>query len=284
LDNKLAIKTIRDLSTEGSEINSVLKGLLTGLKAMNKPDIDRDSSWLATLEDHIRYAKEIKDGFEVYMATVLAIAKMGWDSLEETVKHPHSNFMQWALSLCPDWEAVTIYNYVSVAEQWILNIDNKPLPDKVEILVRTNTGLPIVEHGELVKERVEFDPFKINISKLLTAKGTYRRDSMTPELWEKLTDPHFSRNDLSNAINKDKIINGNTTQYVLEGEYIVVLDGINEFIIGSLNLEDYENDDLIKNSIDRIIKFLGIERDEDAIRRLGKNNNYANKGRSNMED
>lgn len=239
----------------------VIKSIYNTLKVLeNAP---KDEEWVLAIRNVIQYSKKMEKGFELVRAYALTLLEQSWDEIPVEIKKTFGfTFIQVAMLWCEDWKSSTIYNYIDVVKTWIFgNISRQ-----VAIPVRTETGKPIVENGRQVTEYIEFDPAFIPISKLVAAKAVYKRDGMTDHVWELLTDPFVTRDELARAINPKKVVN--TPRCILEGSLLFVMRDGEEGFLADLNFDEYDTNNLVKEYIDKILDMLGVERDDDAIHRI----------------
>lgn len=239
---------------------SAIRSIYNTLKSLE--DAPKDHEWVVAIKNVIQYSKKMEKGFELVRAYALTLLNKAWDEIPvDTKKTFGFTFIQVAMLWCEDWKSSTIYNYIDVVDTWITN----DVTRQVAIPARTETGKPIIENGKQVVEYVEFDPAFIPISKLVAAKSAFKRGNMTDKTWELLVDPFATRDDLARAISPKKVTD--TPKFFLEGSLLFILDG-HEAFVADLNFDEYDTDELVKKSIDKILDMLGVERDEDAIHRI----------------
>ena len=69
---------------------------------------------------------------------------------------------------------------------------------QLSLKVRDVSGKPVLNDktNEPRTKTIEFDPYKVDMSKLLLVTSRARESKMTAELWEMLSDDYYSCEDL----------------------------------------------------------------------------------------
>jgi hypothetical protein len=230
---------------------------------------DKDERWFKSLQDTIKYSRQMRDGFDLVGLSALTVLKLEWDVIPLDVRKKYGfTFIEIALLWYPEYASSTLYNYIEAVETWIFE-DRGP-DYLIPFVKRSDTGKPLIENGKPVVAYKEFDVLSVPIAKLVAAKAAVKRGAMTETAWQMLADPVYSRDQLAAELrpkSTDPIIG---SRYHIEGPMIfVVEDGVEAFLAEIS--DEYDTDPLVKKHVNILLKCLGIELDEDAIVRITRN-------------
>ena len=250
------------LATKAS--NSVLVRTFKELDDLSGP-AEPTSEWLGNVLNLLQFSKDIEIGFGHAKAYALAIIHSQWDimplELRTTLGY---TFMGFAKEITGKARS-TIDNDVRTARVWLID---KVSPGKpIEIKERGMNGKPILnEYGKTVTKLVEFEPYMVDMTKLLHCNARAAAGKMTERLWEMLIDPFFSCEDLIlEMANGDEKGDISTPSYFLLGPMLCFeLEG-ETYQVAEFNWEAYDSGGPVKIAIDRIMHLLDIVFDEDAI-------------------
>lgn len=253
-------------------INAVMDTTINYIRSIAKPQTI-DEEWVKGTSDLMSFFHSVNISGIHVVGMLLAIYEDNWLSIPpELRKDLGPTVMEWGTQFT-DGKYSTMRNYIRVAREWFLNPDNF-IPQRVEILQRDEKGKPIRNpDGSYATRTIEFKPHEINYSKLLVATTALTNDRITPELWGMLADPHFVKEDIVLELSESDPDSPAQTRYYAEGPAIIATRNGKERQILEFNWDEYETDDLVRECIDRLLSFLHIELDEDAILRLTRRAN-----------
>lgn len=258
-------------SIEKLTAGSVVSRMFYEIERIADPEVP-DENWLGQMLDVIRFSQEIETGFGHSKAYALAIIKKHWDGLPFETRRKHGfDFVTFAKTTTGK-ERSTILNYITTAKVWF--IDKTKPEGTLSLKLRDETGKVMI--NEMTREprtrTVEFDPYLVEMSKLLLVNAKASRKEMTPRLWELLADPFYTCEDL-----KKEVYSGDGKEadfyFFVEGPGLFLRNG--PFVIciaEELNWAQYETDNHTKEGMDRFFSMLGvnIHADEDALFRASR--------------
>lgn len=225
-----------------------------------------NDGWAEKLVDLYTFSNEIEIGFLHAKAYILAILKPRWEQLSHEFRQQHGgDFMTFAKLYTGGKQVSTINNYVDTATVWFVN---KAAPGKlVDIVLRTPDGKPVIKNGKPEIIRTEFDPFAVEMSKLLIVKARATRGEMTDRLWEMLVDPFYTCEDL-----RLEHVGSTETQdmydivFYLEGPGLFAhVNGTDVCLAEYLNWEEYETNPAVTQALDLLLRRASVRHDEDII-------------------
>jgi hypothetical protein len=235
-------------------------------------EAEKNERWFKSLQDTIRYSRQMRDGFDLVGLSALTVLKLEWDEIPVEVRKQYGfTFMEIALLWYPEYSSSTLYNYIDAIETWIFE-DRGP-DYLIPFIKRTETGKPLIENNKPVVAYKEFDVLTVPISKLVTAKAAVKHGTMTDTAWQMLADPVYSRDQLAAELrpkSADVVIG---PRYFIEGNMIFVQEDGEEVLLAEIS-DEYDTDPIVKKHVNIILKCLGIEQDEDAITRITRNGLY----------
>lgn len=260
-----------DTSIASKTASSVLTRVFTEIKGLSNAS-EYSETWIENSLNILRFSKDIEEGFAHGRATMLAIFKDRWDDLPLSFRKQHGyEFINFAKIWTGGKAKSTIEAYILAAKLWIL--DEFGTGKVVEIKERSPEGKPLRnKKGAEITKLIEFCPYSVPISKLELLNPRARNNDMTDKLWEMLVDDFYTCDDIRQEHNKDKQ-DGNGPQYVLKydlsGPFLVAYqNGSPGAQIAEFNWGEYETDPLVKESIDTILKVLGVSMEEDKIYKM----------------
>lgn len=225
--------------------------------------------WGARMIQVLRFTQGFEVGFTHAKAYALAIIKEHWDDLPFEFRREHGfSFMEFA-RLYTGKERSTIDNYINTAKVWFID-KIKPL-GRIKVIERAPDGKPLKEGGIYQTTEKEFNPFLVDMSKLLLLNSRASRGKMTERLWEMLVDDFYTCEDVSlesmGGLTPDGT--GMSLRFFIEGPGLYAQYGPDVICIAEeLNWEDYEQGGLSKDAINRLLLVLNITLDEDAIYKI----------------
>lgn len=226
-----------------------------------------DQTWLDQMSLIIHDCGVAEMGFLGAQALALALVEREWDDLEFDVRATYDlSFKVYAMQKTNRaWS--TIDNYIRTARLWFLE-NTRPL-GPVDVPLRLPNGKLQKENGEPLYTPVEFDARKVDLTKLMVCNATARAGRMTPRLWSLLADPMVRCEDLTEELREPREGTQEALRFLLVGPTLLAQRGLDEVIIvddNGFNWEDYyQNEDLTRDAIDRIMKVLGIKMDDELI-------------------
>ena len=150
--------------------------------------------WFHSLMDVIEFSKNVETGFGHAKAYTLAVIRQHWAELPVTIRTQYGfSFMNFA-RLVTGKERSTIDNYVLTAKVWFM--DKVRPPGDIKVLKRDVDGLPIQEGGVNTYQYVPFNPYLVDLSKLLIINSRAAKGQMTDKLWEMLADGFYTCEDV----------------------------------------------------------------------------------------
>jgi hypothetical protein len=235
-------------------------------------EAEKNDHWFKSLQDTIRYSRQMRDGFDLVGLSALTVLKLEWDEIPVEVRKKFGfTFIEIALLWYPEYSVSTLYNYIDAVETWIFE-DRGP-DYLIPFIKRTETGKPLIENNKPVVAYKEFDVLTVPISKLVAAKAAVKHGTMTEIAWQMLADPVYSRDQLASELRPKSadIVTG--PRYFIEGNMIFVQEDGEEVLLAEIS-DEYDTDPVVKKHVNVILKCLGIEQDEDAITRITRNGLY----------
>ena len=218
-----------DASITELTADSIVSRLFYEIGQMAEPE-EPDEMWLKQLIDVISFSQDIEVGFGHAKAFALYQIKKHWEDLPFDLRKQYNyGFMDFA-RLVTGRESSTILNYISTAQLWF---EEKPQPEgTVTVLVRDISGRPVINSitGEVRTKSVEFNPYLVDMSKLLLVNARVRSQAMTPQLWEYLVDVYYTCEDIRESL-KVKTPDEDLFYYFIEGPGLFVRSGARVFCL-----------------------------------------------------
>lgn len=246
---------------------SIFARVADSIETLKNTEI-KDSEWLTEVVELVEFSQKIEAGFGLTKAYALAVVKDYWEELPLATRAQYGYiFLNFARNITGKQRS-TIDNYINTARVWLIDKRIPPF-GKVAIKLRNTEGKPIVDQsGRYIYQDVEFNPFLIDMTKLLVTNARAKANEMTKELWEKLVDDYYTVEDLQLALVTETTSSGNgfDVYYSIEGPGLFASRNDETACIAEeLNWEEYETNDLVHAAIDKICTCLGVELDEDII-------------------
>lgn len=240
---------------------SVVSRLFYEIDRVAEPEVV-NGEWLNQLVDVIKFSQDIETGFGHAKAYALAIIRKHWDRLPLDVRRSYDyQFMHFA-RLFTGREKSTILNYISTAELWFIE---KTRPEgTIPVKVRDASGRPVINPvtDQVRTKSVDFNPYLVDISKLLLVNGTARRGGMTEQLWEMLVDSFYSCDDIRAALTSTGTLAQEEFYYFVEGPGLFVrCNGTVICLAEELNWADYEKDVRTREIMNKFFSMLGVNLD-----------------------
>lgn len=255
-----------------SEIASdgVMKRVVTELQKLNQEE-DSSLSWFSKAMDLFTFFNSIETGFGHAKACVLYSIKERWDDLDFEIRKAHGlSFMSFARTTTGK-ESSTIDNWMRVVKVWLSPEGVRPAFE-IPIKERLPGGQPkLDDHGKQIIRYEEFDPFKVDMTKLLLVNSKASNGEMTDRLWEMVADPFYSCDDI--RYENLSLANGDDSpilKFFLVGPDIYASrDGDSVPVVTAdegINWDAYyQEDGLEKEAIQELLSRLQIKMDEDVI-------------------
>lgn len=264
----VALKNQLDHSVATLAAGNVLFRLFSDLDKLNSAT-EFNEAWANDVFNIMLFSGAVETGFSHAKAYALAILKDHWDDMPIDVRKQYGfSFNKMAQNFTGK-QSSTIDNYIRTARVWFIN---KVSPGKpIEITVRDNEKRPIRdEHGRVLTKFEEFNPYMVDMSKLLVVNARAARGEMTPKLWEMLVDPFYTYEDIQlEHANGDKEPDFYRPSYFLLGPGLYAeMAGKTLCIAEELNWSEYETDSDVKDAIDLLLKMLDVVPEEDRIHQL----------------
>ncbi len=265
MENLITSQELED-SIERLTAGSVVSRMFYEIDRIAEPT-ELDENWLIQMLDVIRFSQEIETGFGHTKAYALAIIRKHWDDLPFDARRTYGfDFMTFARNVTGK-EKSTILNYITTAKVWFIE---KTKPDTtLSLKLRDVTGKPVLNDktGEPRTRTVEFDPYMIDLSKLLLVNSTAGRGAMTPKLWEMLADSFYTCDDIKKELAAEPHEESHFYFFV-EGAGLFLRNGPHVICIAEeLNWAAYDTDSFTKEGMDKFFALLSINphADEDGI-------------------
>lgn len=232
--------------------------------------------WLVQKGQELKQHENEEDNAILRQGKVLYEVWSIWDAANNDQKESLSNeakwqwsydFYVWAKSYTKrranrEPAKETIDNKMAIYRDYIA-LEVIEAPATVFIPRRDEFGKlidPLLE-DENAWEEIEPDFSKTDYGKLLTARGTARRQEMTPEAWSALFDPYASVSTLREALGQSskKQHEENTDFYLIEEEGIIYgcCNGTRKAVFQVL-FENDEGDDLFHRTLCHVLKAIGV--------------------------
>lgn len=256
------INTANELqqSTATLIADSVVAKLFTEIDKFQSKSVD--ALWFDDLLGVFNFSQSVEIGFLHARSYVLALIKQHWEELPHDIRSKYGFTFSFFAQMVTGKERSTVDSYVNVAKTWF--IDKVRPSGDVRISARDMKGKPLTGQYRYVP----FNPYSIDMSKLLIVNRRASRGEMSDRLWEMVVDPFFSCEDLARENSSQLLSNGDTPDEYYEalGPGIFFKSGLDSVCIcESLNWEEYDSDERVKAGIDRLLKLLDISRDDDVI-------------------
>lgn len=262
--NKLTEKPLSEIASDG-----VMSRVLIEIHKLNQ-ETGVGIDWFSKAMDLFTFFNNIETGFGHAKACILYLIKERWDDLEYEVRRQYDlSFMTFARHLTGK-EGSTIDNWMRVAKVWLMPEGVRPAFE-ISVVQRETNGKPVTdERGKQVVKYEQFDPYKVDMTKLLLLTNKASSGTMTDRLWELAADPYYTCDDIRREIvagsgNADPVLKfilvGPDIYATQNGESVPVVtadEGIN------WNSFYYE-DGLEREAIKELLHRLGIKLDEDII-------------------
>jgi len=249
-----------------------VEALVTRLqKDLYELDEDRDSygeDWFSSCMDHFTTYHGMARGFEHARALNLAIIDKHWDKLDPAIKNKLGFTFKAFSTTWTGREWSTVDNWVRTANVW-LGKDRAKMPQVVRIVQRKPDGSPDKdEQGKIITKDVSFNPWLVDLSKLLRLNSRVVKGNMTDRLWELLADPVATCEDIDieTVVREEKQV---SLYYTVNGPLLCAREGEEEVCIAEIT--EWESfyygpaEGLAKRGIETLLTRLNITLDEDKI-------------------
>jgi hypothetical protein len=238
--------------------------------------------WFSSMMDVLNFCNSAEIGFSHAKAYALAIIGEHWDDVDFNIRKNYGlSFKAFAVSVTgKQWS--TIDNLLRTARIWFINKVRPTSP--IEVLVREPDGAPVMQdNGKPKTKFVEFEPFLVDMSKLLFMNSRANNDKMTPRLWSMLADDYFTCDDVRVANLTEDDGNGNkgdefdhSLKFHLEADELHVSELGETQVVGTLDFSTFydEPDGLKTRALKHMMYMLHVPDDEYIIfkeERKGKN-------------
>lgn len=247
-----------EASIERLTADSVVGRLFYEIDRIAQPQ-EVSSEWLTQLLDVIKFSQDIETGFGHAKAYALAIIQQHWEELPLDVRKGYDyQFMTFA-RLVTGREKSTILNYISTAQLWF--IDKMAPEGTISIKVRDSSGRPVVNAatGEVRTKTVDFNPHRVDMTKLLHVNSTARKGEMTPQLWEMLVDDYYSCDDIRAVLSSGKDLEHDEFYYFIEGPGLFVkINGMSYCLTEELNWAGCLDDPMTQEAMGKFLSMLGV--------------------------
>ncbi len=215
-----------------------------------------DQEWFDTLYEAFNFIKNIETGFTLAKAYALYIIKTNWMDLPYDIRRRYGFEFMFFAQQVTERDVSTINNYLRTAEVWL---DKKVTPGHtIGVVDRDVNNKPLTTH-----HYEEFDPHRIDMSKLLLVNSVASKGQMTDRLWELLQDSHYSCAELTKELKNNPTPASEPASYFyVEGPYLVFKKDLDRSIIAELNWDEYERSEEVKYGIDHLLSILSVKLDE----------------------
>lgn len=262
--NKLTEKPISEIASDG-----VMSRVLIEIQKLNQ-ETGVDVTWFSKAMNLFTFFNNIETGFGHAKACILYLIKERWEDLEYEVRRQYDlSFMTFARRLTGK-ENSTIDNWMRVAKVWLMPDGVRPAFE-IPVVQREVNGKPKVdEYGKQIVQYESFDPYKVDMTKLLLLTNKASSGAMTDRLWELAADPYYTCEDIRYEIVNGAGNDSPVLKYILVGPDIYATrDGESVPVITAdegINWDAfYYGDGLEKEAIQELLHRLGIKLDEDVI-------------------
>lgn len=261
----VALQAQLDSSIAARTATGVLVRVFKELDTLSEPEIV-DDTWAQKLVDLYTFSQSVEIGFLHAKAYILAILRPHWDTLSFDFRKRYGyNFMTFAKLYTGGKEISTINNYINTAKTWFID---KVAPTRpVQVVVRQPDGRPVLENGKPKTMWVEFNPFNVDMSKLLIVTARAARREMTDRLWEMLVDPFYSCEDVRlEHVGVAPDGDSYSVVFFVEGPGLFAsVNGETVCLADEMNWEHYEQDESITLALNYFLRTLHIKLDEEKI-------------------
>jgi hypothetical protein len=233
--------------------NSVITKLFVELEKLSKTE-DPDEEWFGNVLEALKFVQGVEVGFGHAKAYALAIIKANWDNLDVEIRKQYGfAFMNFA-KLFTGKQEPTIMGYVRTAEVWFVGQTSPG--HQVKVPDRDGTKKPTgTYHYE------DFSPYNVDMSKLLYLCSTASKGEMTENLWEMLVDNTVTCDEIEEAVRPKSHVEPESYFFV-EGPYLMFKQNLDRVPIAEIEWNEYENNSVAKEGIDRLLSILNIKLDE----------------------
>lgn len=256
-------KAVSDLVSE-----AVLTRVFHEIDVLDNTEIC-DEQWLSRVMDVFKFCKSAEMGFGHGKAYALAVLRKHWEEIDFDVRKKLGFTFNIFAQAATGKEQSTIDGYIRTAQVWFIS-KSRPL-GQIQVTVRQADGRPALDGNTYVKQYVEFNPFTVDLSKLLICNNRAASGTMTPKLWEMLADPYVTWKELHLELMSGKDENGDEVDLSLKfyflGPALMASEAGEEICVAeTLEWEDYYADvnSLTHRAIQHLMKMLNIP-DEDII-------------------
>lgn len=205
------------------------------------------------LDGAIVLSNELSEGFKLVRAAALCLMNDIWEELPFNLRKEYDlQFRLYAEKRCPEINWKTIQNHMRAAQTYLL------------------TGVKPKEPIVIEGQRVDFDPTKVPISKLVLARSAVENNKIdnNPVLWKMLVDERVPvyrlRTELFSEESKKANIDP-VVRYDLVGPYLTARKNGEEAVLGNFDWEEYYKGGLVREAVDRILRFCDVVPDEEFI-------------------
>lgn len=269
LEQQNSLQTNKDRTVDGADIIS--RVLIDRIQEFESTYAEGDSEWEEELLRTGALCKGVETSSKLAQAYVAALAKKHWDSLSKSFRLAFNySWDQYVLSQF-DIQPSTMGQYVDAVEIFVIN-RAKPF-GSVSVVKRDRFKQPIKQDGVVVMEQREFDPFLVDITKLvrmtpLAKRGLLDSGEQAQKIWSLAMDRGATVAQLEQVIYQPIPPNGSSSnpdlKFELIGDRLVVRSFGESVEIAELYFDMCE-DDTAKRGIYRILSVLGIKFEEDQI-------------------
>lgn len=253
---------------EHSVATRVADGVLT--RVFSELDILQQTlpteEWAQKLIDILTFSQAVETGFTHAKAYVLVLLKDGWEQLPFDFRMKLGlSFDYFAQIYTGGKSQSTIDNYLNTARTWFLK---KIRPaGLISTTSRLPDGRPIVLNGVPQRLNVEFNPYNVDITKLLILNGKANRGELTDRLWEMLVDPFYSCDDIiRGGMPATPDPNPDYVTFFVEGPGLYAsFNGQTFEVVAELDWESYDTDPDFKTVLSNMFTRLGVTLDEQKI-------------------
>ena len=250
---ELITEVEQELASKAS--NAVIHKLFLELDRLaNKDEINDE--WFEDVFEAFTFIKNIETGFGHAKAYALFLIKTHWLELPYEIRRKYGfEFMLFA-QLVTGKDISTINNNLRTAELWLSKKINPG--HAIRVVDRDTNKKPLPSH-----HYVEFDPYTIDLSKLLLVNSRAEKGEIPDRIWEMLVDDTFSCSDVQQELRGNPEPSEEPQNYwYCEGSLLIYKQGLERTIVAELNFAAYETDQNVKDAVDKLLSILSIRLDD----------------------
>ena len=222
--------------------------------------IPNKKKWLDEAGSVLQFANALEERNSLVRGVILKVVREKWSSIRLEDKSLVYDFQEWAERITKK-DSKTIDNWMRTARVFIFNPKGINFPKTVDYDIVTHTL-----NGRVTRETVtvDFDPEKIQHSKLVAACRQVSDNEMTDKKWSALASPHVGFSEFLGVLHGDgptlKIKERNKSSVRREGPILYRHFGPDDDVeILEFNPSEFDDDtSRVREDIRDVMSFLGV--------------------------